>query len=135
MASDVFAARVDPTANHVAIRVRDLGKALRFYSELIGLPVQRTQGAASDPEVVWLPGLQLIRQSDAGDTGPAGGFDHLALGIENIEEACARLDAAGFTAETSLRRRSRDEVGRELMMAFYRDPEGNKVELLKYLEP
>ncbi|MBX6341962.1 MAG: hypothetical protein IRY97_05845, partial [Thermomicrobiaceae bacterium] len=48
-------------------------------------------------------------------------------------EVCARLDAAGIAPEVSLRRRGREEVGRDLLMAFYRDPEGNRVELLRYL--
>lgn len=130
--SEAFIAQTDPTANHAALRVRDMAGALRFYHELIGLPVSRTQGPADDPQVAWLPGLQLIRQSGA-DLPPDNRFDHVAIGIRNIEEACARLDRAGFTADTPLQRRSREEVGRDLMMAFYRDGEGNRVELIKYL--
>ncbi len=129
--SEGFTVRLDPSANHVALKVRDLAGALRFYHDLIGLPVSRTQGPADAPEVVWLPGVQLIRQT--GEPDPGNTFDHVALGIENIEEVCARLDAAGIAPEVSLRRRGREEVGRDLLMAFYRDPEGNRVELLKYL--
>lgn len=131
--ADAPAARVNAAANHVALRVRDLDAALRFYRDLIGLPVSRVGGPADDPQVVWLPGVQLIRDPEA-TAAPGSTFDHLALGIDNIEEVCARLDAAGFTAETPLQRRSREEVGRELTMAFYRDPEGNRVELLRYDE-
>ncbi|HET9016955.1 MAG TPA: hypothetical protein VFN57_15240 [Thermomicrobiaceae bacterium] len=61
-------------------------------------------------------------------------LDHPALGVDDIEAIRARLDAAGLAAETTLRRRSRAEVGRQLMLSRYRDPEGNKVELLKYLD-
>ena len=132
MAED-FVARAELRANHVALRVRDLAGALRFYHELIGLPIERTGGPPDDPNIYWLPGVQLMRAP--GDRSAAeGNLDHLAIGIENIEDVCARLDAAGFDAETSLRRRARADVGRALMMAYYRDPEGNKVELLKYLD-
>lgn len=131
--SETFVAEVDSTANHTAVRVADVAAMLRFYHELIGLPISRIQGSPEHPQMVWLPGLQLIRRGEGEETAPDRHFDHLALGIQNIEEVCARLDAAGFVAETPLQRRGADEVGRDLKMAFYRDPEGNKVELLKYL--
>lgn len=104
---------------------------LHFYHELIGLPISRTAGPADDPQTVWLPGVQLVRQTE---TSPAGGqFDHVGLGVRNIEEVCARLDAEGCEVDTPLQRRSSQEVGRDLMLAFYRDPEGNRVEFVKYL--
>lgn len=129
--ADAFEAQLDPTANHVALKVRDLKTALDFYHGIIGLPISRTSGPPDNPQMVWLPGVQLIRHD--GDLEPGGTFDHVALGVANIEEVCSRLDRAGFQAETPLQRRSREDVGRELMMAFYRDPDGNRVELLKYL--
>ena len=131
--AEEFTARVELRANHVALRVRDLAGALRFYHELIGLPVERTGGPAENPNIYWLTGVQLMR-AEGERSAVEGNLDHLALGVDNIEAICARLDAAGFAAETTLRRRSRAEIGRELMMAYYRDPEGNKVELLKYLD-
>lgn len=126
-----FVAQIAYDANHTAIKVRDLQKALRFYSELIGLPVLRFRGPEESPDSVWLPGLQLVVDESA---GAGGSLDHVALGIWNIEEACARLDAAGFVADTPLQERTTEDVGRHLKMAFYHDPEGNKVELLHYLD-
>jgi lactoylglutathione lyase len=126
-----FIAEVAFDANHTAIKVRDLQKALHFYSELIGLPVLRFRGPEESPDSVWLPGLQLVVDPDAQS---GGSLDHVAIGIVNIEEACKRLDDAGFVADTPLQHRGPSDVGRNLMMAFYHDPEGNKVELLHYLD-
>jgi lactoylglutathione lyase len=128
---DQFTAEIDPVANHTAVKVRDLQKALHFYSETIGMPVLRHRGPADNPSAVWLPGLQLVVVDD---TDAAGSLDHIGIGVLNINEACARLDAAGFEVETPLVRRTTAEVGREVMVAFYFDPEGNRVELLKYLD-
>lgn len=129
--SDTGSARLDASANHVALRVRDLDAALRFYRDLIGLPVTRIGKTPSNEDSVWLPGLQLIH--DPNLSAEAGGrLDHLALGITNVEEVCQRLDAAGFEADTPLQHRTAEQVGRPLTMAFYRDPEGNRVELLRY---
>lgn len=128
-----FVARVNHEGLHSAIRVRDLEQALHFYHEIVGLPIERIGGDPSRPGTVWLTGLQLVRTPDAATT-PDGKFDHFGIALDNLEEACARLDAAGFVAETPLAARSREEVGRPLHMAFYRDPEGNKFELLRYDE-
>lgn len=129
--SETFRARTIEAANHTALRVKDLERALHFYRDLIGLPVVREGERPGGLRSIWLPGLQLIEARDA-QPSSTGTLDHLALGIENIEEVCARLDAVGFVAETPLQRRGRDEVGRDLTMAFYFDPEGNRVELLRY---
>ncbi|HLI52530.1 MAG TPA: VOC family protein [Thermomicrobiaceae bacterium] len=128
-----FVARVDHEGLHSAIRVRDLEKELHFYHEIIGLPIERIGGSPEHPGTVWLTGLQLVRNPNA-STDPDGKFDHFGIAVDNLEEVCARLDGAGYVAETPLAARSRDEVGRALHMAFYRDPEGNKFELLRYDE-
>lgn len=130
--SDNFAAEVQISANHTAIRVANLTKALRFYSDLMGLPILRVRGPVDNPESVWLPGLQLVV-----DPGVAAGtnLDHAALGIMNIDEVCKRLDDAGYEAATPLTEiQPDDQGGRHLKMAFYHDPEGNKVEILCYLD-
>jgi catechol 2,3-dioxygenase-like lactoylglutathione lyase family enzyme len=130
--SDSFTAEVQYTANHTAIRVRDLKKTLEFYSDLIGLPITRVRGPQDNPESVWVPGLQIVV---APETKPGTNLDHVALGIVNIDEVCQRLDAAGFVAETPLNEQpANDQGGRHLKLAFYHDPEGNKVELLVYLD-
>jgi lactoylglutathione lyase len=130
--SDSFAAEMQFQANHTAIRVKDLDKALEFYSELLGLPVTRVRGPKDNPDSVWVPGLQILVDPDV---QPGTNLDHSALGIVNIEEVCKRLDDAGYVAETPLTESQPDDQGaRHLKLAFYHDPEGNKVEILCYLD-
>jgi catechol 2,3-dioxygenase-like lactoylglutathione lyase family enzyme len=130
--SDNFAAEVQVAANHTAIRVADLNKALGFYSDLLGLPVTRVRGPVDNPDSVWLPGLQIVVDPEV---KAGSNLDHSALGILNIEEACKRLDDAGYQAATPLTEvQPDDQGGRHLKMAFYHDPEGNKVEILCYLD-
>jgi catechol 2,3-dioxygenase-like lactoylglutathione lyase family enzyme len=130
--SGSFSAEVQTAATHTAIRVRDLSKALEFYSDLIGLPVTRVRGPKDNPDSVWVPGLQIMVDPDV---KPGTNLDHAALGIVNIEEVCKRLDDAGYVAATPLTETQPDDQGaRHLKMAFYHDPEGNKVELLVYLD-
>jgi lactoylglutathione lyase len=130
--SDNFAAEVQIAANHTAIRVADLEKALGFYRDLLGLPVTRVRGPHDNPDSVWLPGLQIVVDPEV---KAGSNLDHSALGIINIDDACKRLDDAGFVAATPLTEvQPDDQGGRHLKMAFYHDPEGNKVELLCYLD-
>jgi lactoylglutathione lyase len=130
--TDKFTADVQQAAMHTAIRVADLDKALYFYSELIGLPIRRTRGPEDNPNSVWLPGIQLLPDPEVKDGTK---LDHAAIGLNNIEEVCKRLDEAGFVADTPLNEVQPDgRGGRHMKMAFYHDPEGNKVELLNYLD-
>lgn len=128
-----FAARVDAENLHVCIKVRDFDRALAFYRDLIGLPVLRRSGTDDAPIFYWLPGVQLAKQSEPPGDQLYGVFDHIGLAVENIEAICARLDAAGYTAETPLGTRALPGVERAVMNAFYRDPDGNKVEFVHWV--
>jgi catechol 2,3-dioxygenase-like lactoylglutathione lyase family enzyme len=128
-----FVAQVDAENLHVCIKVKDFDTALAFYHDLIGLPIVRRMGPAEDPTFYWLPGLQLAKQTEDPGANPYGVFDHIGLAIENIAEVCTRLDAAGYTAETPLDTRSLPGVERHVMNAFYRDPDGNRVEFVHWV--
>jgi catechol 2,3-dioxygenase-like lactoylglutathione lyase family enzyme len=126
--SNDFRAEPRLDAMHTAVKVRDLQKMLEFYNGVVGLEIKRRRSADEGQESVWLPGVQLVVDESA---GPGGSLDHVAIGVDNIEDVCKRLDDAGYEAEQPLSERN---VGRHLKMAFYHDPEGNRVEILKYLD-
>ncbi|MHB8647130.1 MAG: VOC family protein [Thermomicrobiales bacterium] len=128
-----FVARVDTANLHVCIKVKDFDTALGFYRDLIGLPVLRRSGTDDAPVFYWLPGLQLTKQTEDPGVHPYGIFDHIGLSVDNIEAICTRLDAAGYTAETPLGTRTIPGVERKVMNAFYRDPDGNKVEFVHWV--
>jgi catechol 2,3-dioxygenase-like lactoylglutathione lyase family enzyme len=125
-----FRAQPVPATNHTALRVRDMETALRFYNDLIGLPILRTQGPEDAPDSVWLPGLQLVRARDDEVFRAGGTLDHLALGFSNIEEVAQRLIDAGYTPEIGPE--TRERPGGTVTLAFFRDPDGNRLEILDY---
>ncbi len=132
--SNEFTARVEAEDCHVALRVADLDRAVAFYHGIIGLPILRSMGPADNPRAIFVTGIQLVRVTDGGSTETKGVFDHVGLAVANIEEICARLDRAGYVAERPLSRRPVPERGnREQLMAFYPDPEGNRVELVHWV--
>jgi len=115
--------------HHLAVVVRDLGRAEAFYSGVLGLPVQRRHDdETGQPRAVWLDlgagaflALERAELPDArlrADAAP--GWHCVALAIGRGERASwrARLAAAGHPVE------------RESAYTLYlRDPDGALVAL------
>lgn len=125
-------AQVSPDNNHAAVRVRDMEGTAAFYEQVLGLPRLRVMGDADRPRSIFYRGLQLVR-ADEDDTSVKGVLDHVGLSIDNIDEVCAQLAANGVEFETPLTQREVPEVGRSIKMCFFRDPEGNRIELVHWL--
>ena len=116
---------------HTMVRVLDLKKSMAFY-ELLGLKeTRRWENEQGRFTLVFMapPGqedapVELTYNWDGDDGLPTDGrhFGHLAYGVDDIYETCARLQAAGIT----INRPPRD--GR---MAFIRSPDNISVELLQ----
>ena len=62
--SDSVGIRIDSAMNHTAVRVKDLEASVRFYHEVLGLPILRTLGDPDNPRVVFLPGVELSQKKE-----------------------------------------------------------------------
>jgi lactoylglutathione lyase len=117
---------------HTMLRVRDLDAALDFFVHKLGLRETRRRmsekgrftlvflgsGAEGDPAEI-----ELTYNWDQKDAYPTGRFfGHLAFEVEDIYEACRKLQGSGV----AILRPPRD--GR---MAFVKSPDGHSVELLQ----
>ncbi len=114
---------------HVVIKVRDLGRAERFYSEVLGIPIQSrseseqmtffTLGQHHDFAVI------AIGASAASPPSDAVGTHHIAFkvagGLDGLRDAKARLEADGVTVAPV-----DHHVTRSL---YFSDPDGNALEL------
>lgn len=116
---------------HTMVRIRDIDKSLHFYCDLLGLEeVRRKEVEAGRFTLIFLkaPGdenesVELTYNWDVPETyGNARNFGHLAFAVDNIYEACERLQKGGVT----INRPPRD--GR---MAFVVSPDDISVELLQ----
>ncbi len=130
--SETFTAQVDHGGNHVAIRVKDFATALRFYNELLGLPIERRRGPAENPDIIWMPGVQIIRRAQEIPEGQFGVLDHIGIAVKNLDAICARLNAAGCAIERPRNQLHFPELNRDVITIFYRDFDGNIVELLEW---
>lgn len=130
--------------HHLAIQVRDLAEAERFYVGLLGLPVlRRWAGQDGVERSLWIElgggtgaaatsflALEVVpahagQPTAAEDPARAGRPGHhlLALGIAHSERAAweARLAAAGVLI-----------TGRSAFTLYFCDPEGNRLGLSHY---
>ncbi len=114
--------------HHVSLIVADTETSLRFYRDLLGLPVRPDRPKLGFPGA-WLDlGSQQIHllelpNPDAVTGRPEhGGRDrHLALLVSDFDVVVQRLEAAGLRYTLS-------RSGRRAL--FCRDPDGNAVELI-----
>ncbi len=120
---------------HTMLRVRDLDLALRFWTEALDFVESRRSvheagrftlvflRARADAHRADAPEIELTWNWDQAEPYTEGrNFGHIAVAVDDIYAACARLQAHGVT----ILRPPRD--GR---MAFVRSPDGQSVELLQ----
>lgn len=125
------------TLLHTMIRVKDLDRALNFYCDLLGMRVLRRSdypegkfsnlfvgyGDETGHTVVELT-YNWDQEADY-ELGEAWG--HLAIGVPDIEAACARLAEAGVP----IPRPPGPMKHGTTVIAFAEDPDGRKVELIE----
>jgi lactoylglutathione lyase len=119
---------------HTMIRVGDLDRSVKFYTELLGMKELRRRdvpdgkytlvfvGYEGDPaevELTYNYGVEKYEQGSA--------FGHLAVAVPDAADACERI------------RKSGGKVTREAgpvkfgttVIAFVEDPDGYKIELIE----
>jgi lactoylglutathione lyase len=116
---------IDSSFNHISIKVKDLEASLRFYRDLLGLPVERRSAG----DIVWLPGVEMSQLKEGQEFAFTG---HIGLGVRNIEEACAYLEEQGVEFDVPLKDVLFEKMGKGLLLAFFKDPDGLSVELVQW---
>jgi len=122
---------------HTMVRVGDLGKALEFFCDKLGLnEVSRFDNPAGRFTLVFLaapedveavkdkraPAVELTHNWDEQDYGGGRNFGHLAYQVDDIYATCKRLHDGGVTI---------NRPPRDGHMAFVRSPDGISIELLQ----
>lgn len=119
---------------HTMLRVVDLERSVRFYTEVMGLKVHsRKEYPEGKFTLVFLGDgtgegfLELTHNWDtkAYDKGTA--YGHMAFAVPDAAEACRQAAAAG----AKVVRPSGPMKGGTTVIAFLEDPDGYKVELIE----
>ncbi len=121
---------------HVAIRVRDLEKALGFYQGLLGLPeIFRLANEDGEPWLVYLK----VNDDNFVELFPGGsprpevegnpvGYVHLCLHVDDMEETLAELAERGVDTSKG------PSKGKDGNWQYWlTDPDGNRIELMQIM--
>lgn len=117
--------------HHFGVKVRDVGKAMDFYTRVLGLKLMETVTLAGQPFYFVGDGRMMMEIEPAYDEDRSDcdhGFSHLALRVENLEEYCKQLKEheVTFILEPSQFIPTRK-------IAFIADPEGNAIQLIEFI--
>ena len=115
--------------HHVSLIVADTGRALGFYRDLLGFPLDPSRPDLGYPGA-WLQlGAQQIHLLELPNPDPTldrpahGGRDrHVALTVSDLDVLAERLSAAGI-------RFTQSRSGRRAL--FCRDPDANGLEFVE----
>ena len=121
---------------HTMIRVGDLDRSLRFYTEVLGMRLLRRReypdgkftlafvgyGEESDEAVIELTYNWGVERYELGNA-----FGHIAIGVEDIAETCAEIKRRGGKV---VREPGPMKHG-TTVIAFVEDPDGYRLELIE----
>lgn len=120
---------------HTMLRVQDLKKSIKFYTEILDMSLIRSKdypngrftlaflgyGSESENTV-----LELTHNWDKKNYDHGDGYGHIAVGVKNVYEACEKIRLAGGIID---REPGPMKYG-DTILAFVKDPDGYKIELL-----
>ncbi|MBY5991703.1 lactoylglutathione lyase [Ferrimonas balearica] len=122
---------------HTMLRVGDLDRAIQFYTDVLGMRLLRQStneeykytlafvGYGEEQDGHAVIELTFNWGVDSYEQGTA--FGHIALGFENIYDACDKIRAAGG----KISREPGPVLGGSTHIAFVEDPDGYKIELIQ----
>jgi lactoylglutathione lyase len=121
---------------HTMLRVGDLERSLRFYTEILGMKLLSRKdypdgkftlafvGYGKNPEHAE---IELTHNWGVERYEPGTAYGHIALGVDDIYAACERIRAAGAT----ITREPGPMKHGTTVIAFVQDPDGYKIELIE----
>lgn len=121
---------------HTMIRVGNLQRAIDFYTQVLGMTLNRTSenpsqkyslafvGYGTNPEHAE---IELTYNWGVESYEPGTAFGHIALAVPDVAAACARIKAAGG----NVTREAGPVKGGTTIIAFVQDPDGYKIELIQ----
>jgi lactoylglutathione lyase len=122
------------------LRVGDLQRSIRFYTEVMGMRLLRTTerpeqkydlaflGYGSNPEHAEIE-LTYNYGVDRYELGTA--YGHIAIGVPDVAATCAALAEKAKALGGAITRPPGPVQGGTTVIAFITDPDGYKVELIE----
>ena len=121
---------------HMMLRVGELERSIRFYTEVLGMSLLRRKDYPSGRFTLAFVGyglesaetvLELTHNWDSSSYEIGAGYGHIALGVEDIAATCEMIRAQGG----KIVREPGPMKHGTTVIAFVEDPDGYKIELIQ----
>ncbi|MBW8054374.1 MAG: lactoylglutathione lyase [Acidiferrobacterales bacterium] len=121
---------------HTMIRVGDLDRSIKFYTEVLGMQLLRRKDYPDGKFTLAFVGygpesegavIELTHNWDTDHYELGNGFGHVALAVEDAYAACAEIKKRGGRV---VREAGPMKHG-TTVIAFVEDPDGYKIELIQ----
>jgi lactoylglutathione lyase len=125
---------------HTMLRVGDLQRSIRFYTEVMGMQLLRTTerpeqkydlafiGYGRNPEHAEIE-LTYNHGVDHYQLGTA--YGHIAIGVPDVAATCAAVREKAAALGGAITREPGPVKGGSTVIAFITDPDGYKIELIE----
>jgi len=121
---------------HTMLRVGDLQRSVRFYTEVLGMKLLRTTDRPEQKYSLAFVGydneektavLELTYNYGVEKYEMGGAFGHIAIGVPDVAGACNKVRGAGG----KVTREPGPVKGGTSVIAFVEDPDGYKIEFIE----
>jgi lactoylglutathione lyase len=121
---------------HTMLRVGDLERSIKFYTEVLGMKLLRTTDRPDQKYSLAFVGygdeaqdavLELTYNYGVAKYDLGAGFGHIALEFPDVRKACEAVRAKGGTVT----REAGPVKGGSTVIAFVQDPDGYKIEFIE----
>ena len=121
---------------HTMLRVGDLQRSVKFYTEVLGMKLLRTTDRPEQKYSLAFVGydteerasvLELTYNYGVDRYEMGGAFGHIASGVPDVAGACATVRSAGG----KVTREPGPVKGGNSVIAFVEDPDGYKIEFIE----
>jgi len=125
---------------HTMLRVGDLQRSIRFYTQVLGMKLLRTTerpdqkydlaflGYGSNPEHAEIE-LTYNHGVDRYEMGSA--YGHIAIGVPDVAATCAQVRSQAQALGGAITREAGPVKGGTTVIAFVEDPDGYKIEFIE----
>jgi lactoylglutathione lyase len=121
---------------HTMLRVGDLDRSVKFYTEVLGMKLLRTTDRPDQKYSLAFVGydsedrtavIELTYNYGVDKYDLGSGYGHIALEMPDVAKACAAVKAKGGTVT----REAGPVKGGTTVIAFVADPDGYKIEFIE----
>jgi len=121
---------------HTMLRVGDLDRSVKFYTEVLGMKLLRTTDRPEQKYSLAFVGydgedrsavLELTYNYGVERYDLGSGFGHVAIEVPDVKKACERVKSQGG----KVTREPGPVKGGTSMIAFVEDPDGYKIEFIE----